>query len=434
MTVTHAHPVGTRPDKISGREWRTIALASIGNSIEYYDFIVYATFASYLSAQIFPSTDAKVSILNTFAVFGIGYLIRPLGGMVLGSFGDRFGRRRVFLFSLFVISLATLGMALTPTYRQIGIAAPIIFVVLRLCQGLCYGGEQAGSLTYVIEVAPRRAGLACGFIFFLNVAGVVTANILSGIIHAKMAPADVAAYGWRIAFTFGAGAGFLGMLLRRRLDESPEFVEMRSHVLRAPLSELVKNYRPQMVVGTLMVAPLAVFGGLLFAHMPIYLIRSIGVAPSAIPSIIASGSIVIAAGSLFYGWLSDAIGQRILFRIGAICMIVGAWPAYHLLSAKTGDPWTIIVMSGVFTALISGTIGPLIAQLFPTNVRFTGYGFCYNVGNALFQSLSPLTAAYLIQATGALTAPAYVWVAAGIVGLLASLWHRNSSKKSAARS
>jgi MFS family permease len=425
---------GVRPNKITVREWRTIALASIGNSIEYYDFIVYATFASHLSTQIFPSTDPRVSILNTFAVFGIGYLIRPLGGTVLGSFGDRFGRRRVFLFSLLVISLATFGMALTPTYQQIGISAPIIFVALRLCQGLCYGGEQAGSLTYVIEVAPRRAGLACGFIFFLNVAGVVTANILSGIIHAKMAPADVAAYGWRIAFMFGAGAGFLGMLLRRRLDESPEFIEMQSNVLRAPLSELFKNYKSQMVVGTLIVAPLAIVGGMLFAHMPVYLIRSIGVPSSAVPSIIASGSVVIAAGSLFYGWLSDSIGQRILFRIGTFCIIVGAWPVYHLLSAKTGDPWTIIVISGVFTALISGTIGPLIAQLFPTNVRFTGYGFCYNVGNALFQSLSPLTAAYLIQATGALTAPAYVWVGAAAVGLLASIWHRNSSEKGKARS
>ena len=432
MAIAESSMAAASPTKITARDWKTIVLASIGNGIEYYDFIVFATFASYIATQIFPSTSQAISLLNTFAVFAVGYLIRPIGGMILGSFGDRIGRRRVFVFSLLAISLATLGMSITPTYEKIGILAPIIFVILRLCQGLCYGGEQAGSLTYVIEVAPRRAGFACGFVFFLNVAGVVTANVISGIIHAKMAPADVADYGWRIAFMFGAGLGLLGMLFRRGLEESPEFVRMQSHVLRAPLSELFKSYKGQLVVGTLIVAPLAILGGLLFAHMPAYLIRLVGISPSAIPSIIASGSIVIAASSVFYGWLSDIIGQRALYRLGALSIIAGAWPVYHLLSTKTGDAWTIIVISGVFTALITGSVGPLIAQLFPTQVRFTGYGFCYNVGNALFQGLSPLLATYLIQATGALTAPAYVWIGASVTALFASVGHSRLARKTTA--
>jgi MFS family permease len=429
MTVADTS-LATAPAKtVSGRDWRTIVLASFGNGIEYYDFIVYATFASYISAKIFPSTDPTVSLLNTFAVFGAGYLIRPLGGMILGSFGDRYGRRKIFLVSLLIISLATLAMALTPNYEKIGVLAPIMFLLLRLCQGLCYGGEQAGALTYVIEVAPQRAGLACGFVFFLNVAGVIAANIVSNVIHSNLSPVDVAEYGWRIAFMFGAGFGLLGMLLRRRLDESPEFVKMQSHVLAAPLSELFKNYKSQMLVGTVIVAPLAILGGLLFAHMPVYLTKSIGVPPTAIPSIIASGSIVIAVSSLFYGWLSDKTGQRVLFRLGALCIILGAWPVYYLLSTHTGDPWAIIVVSGLFTAMITGTIGPLIAQLFPTQVRFTGYGFCYNVGNALFQGFSPLMATYLIQSTGTLTAPAYIWVGASIIALIGSVWHAKLGRK-----
>ncbi|BBB97694.1 MULTISPECIES: MFS transporter [Bradyrhizobium] len=403
---------------VSGRDWRTIVLASLGNGIEYYDFIVYATFASYISAKIFPSTDPAVSLLNTFAVFGAGYLIRPLGGMILGSFGDRYGRRKIFLVSLFVISMATLGMALTPSYEKIGIVAPVVFLLLRLSQGLCYGGEQAGALTYVIEVAPHRAGLACGFVFFLNVAGVIIANVISNYIHSSFSPTEVADYGWRIAFAVGAGFGLLGMLLRRRLDESPEFLKMQNHVLAAPLSELFRNYKSQLFVGTVIVAPLAILGGLLFAHMPVYLSKSIGVTPAAIPNIIATGSIVIATSSLLYGWLSDYVGQRTLYAIGALCILAGAWPAYYLLSTHSAEPLKIIVISGFFTAMITGTLGPLIAQLFPTQVRFTGYGFCYNVGNAIFQGFSPLLATYLLQVTGNLTAPSYIWMGGAILALI----------------
>jgi MFS family permease len=141
MAIAESSMAAASPTKITVRDWKTIVLASIGNGIEYYDFIVFATFASYIATQIFPSTSQAISLLNTFAVFAVGYLIRPIGGMILGSFGDRIGRRRVFVFSLLAISLATLGMSITPTYEKIGILAPIIFVILRLCQGLCYGGE-----------------------------------------------------------------------------------------------------------------------------------------------------------------------------------------------------------------------------------------------------------------------------------------------------
>ncbi|WJR76881.1 MFS transporter [Bradyrhizobium sp. NP1] len=413
---------GEARSRITGREWRVIALATFGYAIEYYDFMIYAVFAQYISSQMFPASDSATSIVQTFAVFAIGYLARPLGGVILGHFGDRYGRRGTFLFSLLLVSLATLGMGLVPGYAQIGVLATLVFTALRLVQGVCLGGVGAGALTYCVEVVPRRAGFACGLLFCLTVTGVIIANLVSSLVHHFLAPADVAAYGWRLAFVLGCALGIVALLVRRNIEESPEFLRIQSSVVRSPFSDLIRSYRPQLLVGICIVAPNGILGGLLFAYMPVYLAKVVGYDPAIVPTAITLGSVVLAIFAVVYGWMSDLINRRLLYRIGMIALMVGAWPAYSVLAAKSADPVLVVTVSALFLALVTGTVGPLLADLFPSNVRFSAYGFCYNVSNAIFQGLAPLVATYLIQANDLLPAPAFCWIGGGVIGLLASFW------------
>jgi len=179
---------------------RTTLLASLGGALEYYDFIIYGIFAAEIARAIFPSSSDLVSLMASFGAFAVGYVARPLGGIVLSHFGDRYGRRKVFIISLLGMSGATLGMGLVPTYESWGIAAPILMVLLRLIQGFCLGGELPGAITYAVEIDPKRASFAGGFVFFCVTGGVVAATMLALLLQSGMSPETLSSYGWRVPF------------------------------------------------------------------------------------------------------------------------------------------------------------------------------------------------------------------------------------------
>ena len=202
---------------LSRSQWRVVSLASLGGSLEYYDFIIYSIFAQYIARQFFPTIDPFVSLILAFSVLTLGFLARPLGGIVLSWLGDRYGRRPVFLGSLFTTTAATILIGLLPSYESWGVAAPLLLVLLRLVQGICLGGELPGALTYAVEAAPQRAGLACAVIILCVNAGVLVATFVNLGIQYSMPPADVASYGWRIAFLLGGFMGCVSYMLRRSL-------------------------------------------------------------------------------------------------------------------------------------------------------------------------------------------------------------------------
>src|SRR5215510_9052119 len=206
--------------------WRMILLASLGGTLEYYDFVIFGIFAPQIGRAVFPSQDPLVSLMVTFTTFAIGYLARPLGGLVLGRLGDKFGRRGVFLASIFITSAATLGIGVVPTYASWGIAASIIVVLLRLTQGFCLGGELPGAITYVVETAPRLAPFVCSVVFGFVTMGVALGSGIAVVVSTVMNPQDAAVYGWRIAFIIGGLLGLVSFVLRRAFEESPEFLEL----------------------------------------------------------------------------------------------------------------------------------------------------------------------------------------------------------------
>src|SRR5262245_6472413 len=236
-------------DRITAAGWRIVLLASLGGTPEFYDFVVFGVFARDIAAAVFPNASPIVSLMASFAAFAAGYLVRPIGGIVLSHFGDRYGRRRVFLWSVFVMSGATLGMGLVPTYAQWGVTASALMVVLRLLQGFCLGGELPGALTYVVETAPKIAPFVCGVVFACVTMGVAAATAVSLSVRTFLDPALVPTYGWRIAFVIGGLGGVLSFVLRRSLEESPEFARMKSLASRQPFREMWKTHPTQVLVG-----------------------------------------------------------------------------------------------------------------------------------------------------------------------------------------
>src|SRR4051794_15826270 len=219
-----SHPSHT----LDAAGWRLVLLASLGGTLEFYDFVIFGVFARDIAQAVFPASDPLVSLILSYATFAVGYLARPVGGIFLSHYGDRYGRRAVFLWSVFIMSAATLGMGLVPTYASWGVAASLLMVTLRLIQGFCLGGELPGALTYVVETAPRIAPFVCGVVFACVTMGVAAATGVSLAVRTFLDAADVPTYGWRIAFVIGGLGGVLSFVLRRSLEESPEFERMKS--------------------------------------------------------------------------------------------------------------------------------------------------------------------------------------------------------------
>ncbi len=239
--------------------------------MEFYDFVVYGIFAKYIAAAFFPSDDKFLSQIVAFAVFAVGYFARPIGGMVLSHFGDKYGRRKVFITSMLCMSLATVGMGLLPPYAAWGAAATLLMVFLRVAQGFFLGGELPGAITYVAETAPRRAGLACGMIFVCVNTGVLFAALLSLFVHEVFTPTRWPPGAGGSASCSAACWASISFLLRLSLEETPEFKRLKHAAAKAPLPELIKGHGLQVLIAIFCLGSMSAYNGLLIAHMPTYL-------------------------------------------------------------------------------------------------------------------------------------------------------------------
>ena len=407
-------------DRITGAGWRIVLLASLGGTLEFYDFVVFGIFARDIADAIFPSSSPLVSLMASFAAFAAGYLARPLGGIVLSHYGDRYGRRTVFLWSVFVMSGATLGMGLVPSYARWGAAASALMVALRIVQGFCLGGELPGALTYVVETAPRIAPFVCGVVFACVTMGVAAATGISLSLRTLLTPAAVPVYAWRIAFVIGGLGGILSFVLRRSLEESPEFARMRSLASRQPFRELLRTHTPPVLVGCALLAGTAGFNGLFFSYMPAHLAGVLHYDPRQAVYSQTVGVIASALGILATGWLGDRIPPRYLLRLGVTLLTVFAFPFYSALGAHTVNPTVLLTLAGLAAGLTNGSFACLLTDLFPTRIRFSGVALVFNVSFTLFSGTAPLVATTMIREMGTATAPALLMMGCGALALAGS--------------
>ena len=404
------------------RGWRIVFLASLGGTLEFYDFVIFGIFARDIAAAIFPNTSPLVSLMASFAAFAAGYFARPLGGIVLSHYGDRYGRRRVFLWSVFVMSGATLGMGFVPSYAQWGIAASALMVALRLIQGFCLGGELPGALTYVVETVPRRAAFVGGVVFACVTMGVAVATGVSLTLRTLLPPELVPTLAWRIAFVLGGLGGILSFVLRRSLEESPEFARMKTLASRQPFRELLRTHPVPVLVGAALLAGTACFNGLFFSHLPAYLAGVLQYDPRQAVFSQTVGVIASALGILATGWLGTRIAPRHLLRLGVGLLVLLAYPFYGALESRSVDLTLLLVGAGLAAGLTNGSFAVLLTDLFPTRIRFTGVSLVFNVSFTIFSGTAPLVATTMIRETDSVTAPAALMVGCGLLALIGSLW------------
>jgi MFS transporter, MHS family, proline/betaine transporter len=390
---------------------RVLASAAVGQFVEFYDFVVYAYTATVLATHFFPSEDRVASLLATFAVYAVGFVMRPLGGLIWGHIGDRVGRRAVLAVIILIMGASTAMIGALPTYEQIGIAAPILLVVARMIQGLSVGGEAIGSNILVAEHSPlqRRGGYvalgyACGVI-----PAVVVAILVLGL-NNLMGPDDFTDWGWRLLYFLGAALSLVGLYIRKRINESPAFEVTRSadRIPRAPIRTVLEDNRRSLVLAFTM----ATLSGLGFysltGYFPAYLSESVNLTRN---ESLASNSIALCVTFVampLAGALSDRIGRRPIMIGGALSSAVLAIPAYVLVSS--GSFWNATFGQCILAATLGaffGGAGIVWLELFPTRVRYTGAALSLNAAYVVFGGTAPLFSSWLVERSGSLLAPAF---------------------------
>jgi len=295
-------------------------------------------------------------------------------------------------------------------------------VTLRLIQGFCLGGELPGALTYVVETAPRIAPFVCGVVFACVTMGVAVATGVSLSVRTFLDPAVVPVYGWRIAFILGGLGGILSFVLRRSLEESPEFARMKSLAVRQPFRELLKTNLAHVAVGCALLGGIGCFNGLFFSHLSAYLSTVLKYDPRAAVLAQTVGVIVMATATLLTGWLGDRIHPRYLLRIGAALLLVAAYPFYIAVESRTASLTLLCTLAGLVGALSAGSFAVLLTDLFPTRIRFTGVALVFNVSFTLFSGTAPLIATTLIEKTGNNASPAHMMAASALIALVGSFF------------
>jgi MFS family permease len=318
-------------------------------------------------------------------------------------------------------------MGLLPTYTSWGLVSTGLMIALRLLQGFCLGGELPGSITYVVETVPRRAGFVCAFVFFCVNLGVLLGAGVNLAIHYILSPEEAALYGWRIAFAIGGAFGFLSFWLRRKLEETPEFSNLKHGAAKHPMKEVVGEHWRPLIAAVCVTASIATFNGLMFAHMPAYLEKVMRYDARYAALAENIGLIALSVSILFFGWLSDRVPRHKILRLGAALVLAGCYPFYVSLESHSVDLIWLLVFAGCVGGLASGTFASVIAEMFPTRVRFSGIGLSYNIGFTLFSGTVPWVATSLIRISDSAAAPAFIMAFCAALTLITTFLIRPSA-------
>ena len=404
---------------------KLIVAVSVGNALEWYDISVYGYFAAYIAKAFFPNDDPTTSLLLTFGTFGLAFLIRPIGGLVLGAYADRHGRKASLLISIVLMTFGTLTVAVMPAYSRIGILAPIAVLLARLVQGFSAGGEFGSSTAFLVEHAPERRGFIASWQFASQGLGAIFSSLFGVGLTSWLTAAEMQSWGWRIPFFFGVLVGPVGIYIRNHLqDASPPPAKQESPIRQVLLRQ---KFRVMLGIGALAISTAVNY---LIVYMPTYVVKNLNLSPVVGFTATLAASLVVTLVAPVAGIISDKVGRTTHMITINLLLLSSIVPAFLLL---TRNPVPAVIVLSVFwlaalKALYYGPLAALMSELLPASTRATGLGLGYNIGVTLFGGMGPVTMAWLggFALIGDL-APAWYLTSVAILSLCALITIRRKS-------
>lgn len=400
---------------------KAVAAAGMGNALEWFDFSVYSYMAGTVGHVFFPSHSDTASLLASFAVFAVAFLVRPLGGMFFGPLGDRVGRSKVLIATILMMSFGTFIVGVLPSFDTIGVWAPILLIAARLIQGFSTGGEYGGAATFICEYAPdENRGFLASFLEFGTLGGYIVGAVL--VLGTQMIVGDAAFgdWGWRIPFLCAAPLGLFGLYLRLTLEDSPAFEAMKEEgSANGTLGEVVANHMRQLLLCIGLVIILNVAYYTVLSYLPSYLSEELKMSTIESNGLLVVTMLGMMGVIYLFGGLSDRVGRKPVLVGACIGFIALSYPAFVMMS--NGTVWGVVgslVILGLLTVSLAGVMPSTLPAIFPTHVRYGGFAIAYNVSTSLFGGTAPYIITYLISMTGNKFMPAFYLMGAAIIALI----------------
>ncbi|MBC3194512.1 MFS transporter [Pseudonocardia sp. C8] len=396
---------------------RAIVGGTIGHAIEFFDFTVYGFLAVYIGKLFFPSGDATAELLSSFAVFGLAFFARPLGGFVFGPLADRIGRKRVLVLVLTLMSVCSVLIGLLPTYASIGLWAPVLLVVLRCLQGFSAGGEYASGSAFLLEYAGRgRRAFGMSWLTFATTLGLAIGTLAVTGVSAAVGAEAMAEWGWRIPFLLAAPLAGVAFWIRIKLEDTPEFTAMADEgtLDPNPVRTMFAERRPLWIIVGIGAFHTASFYGV-FTYLPTYIgtVNKYGATFALVSTLITAVAVMITLPVV--ATLSDRIGRKPVLLGGSVAFAAAVYPVFMLITV--GVPAVAMIgqlLLGVLAGFYLAASAVAMPELFPAPVRGTGVAIGFNVPNAVFGGSAPFIATFLIQQTGHIASPAWYLLALAV--------------------
>lgn len=413
---------------VNGSMRRAIAAAAVGNILEWYDFVVYGYLGITIAKLFFPSKDATTSLLLAFLTYGVGYLMRPLGSLVLGAVADKYGRKLGLTITVLLMALGTVMIGVAPTYAVAGAFAPAFILLARLIQGFSAGGEIGGATAFMIEHAPtERRGYFGSLQQATQAVALLCGSLLGAAVTGLLSQDQLLLWGWRIPFLIGFIIGPVGFYIRSQTTETDDFKKLKNAKEHSPIAEVFSQHWRSILAGFGVVITWTVAQSFFLFYMPTFATKQLGL-PQATPLVTTSiGLGILAILGPIFGNMSDRIGRRPILLIAAAAFMILAYPmmsavvAVHTLAG-------LLVMQIIAAVILAGFAGPapaVLAEIFPTGVRSSGISVAYTLAVTIFGGFAAFIATWLIAVTGSKLAPSwYVTISAALSLVLIATFYR----------
>lgn len=410
---------------------KLIFASGIANSFEWYNYALFGHLAPILSDKFFPNDDPTIQILNGFLLFAVGYIVRPLGGIIFGVIGDKIGRKKALTASIICMAYPTALISILPTYESAGMVAVIMMIIIRMLQGLSMGGALTGSVSFLIEHTDKNRRGLLGSVPMASVSvGILCGSLITFLLRIYLNDADFENWGWRIPFFLGIFIVFAAKYINKNIDETPKFKSMKANddILSSPLKSALKSSWKDILISIAINST----GSIIFYMQAIYMVNYLQLERNldelTLGYIINISYILIMVSSIFAGWLSDIIGRVRIFQINLLLIASCSFFLINMVEhGNITEIWIAVIILGILAGMYIGAEPVLQAELFPTNIRNTALSISYNISTSLFGGATPYMLHFLLYKTGHFTSGAYYLITFSFISAFALYFYKDRS-------